>query len=447
MNRTLIDFYRCPENTANFALVGKLSEKVGFFRFGPDVTCYGQCTSGSPSKLACGGLHDVSAEVRTEGSTVWLPFDPVQVAENLRLERYTGNSNVHMAVIVAKRILLSSYYLMRPLLSVPLRRPFQKIYLRGTRERVFPKWPVDHTVETMHEKLLMLSMTALQIEKVPFIWFWPDSASSCAIITHDVETPKGRDSCAQLMDLDDSFGIKASFQIVPEKRYTVAHSYLEDLRSRGFEINVQDLNHDGRLYSDRERFLRRAKAINLYGKEYGAKGFRAACLYRNADWYDALDFSYDMSIPNVGHMDPQAGGCCTVFPYFIGKILELPVTTTQDYSLVHVMEDSSIDLWKTQIGLIREKHGLTNVIIHPDYSMHGTGYSSYRALLEHLSQIRSEGGVWICLPRDVDAWWRQRSRMKLVCLNGRWRVEGEGKERARVAYARIEGGRLVYSFE
>jgi hypothetical protein len=28
-----------------------------------------------------------------------------------------------------------------------------------------------------------------------------------------------------------------------------------------------------------------------------------------------LCFAYDMSIPNVAHLDPQRGGCCTIMPF------------------------------------------------------------------------------------------------------------------------------------
>src|SRR3977135_926180 len=139
------------------------------------------------------------------------------------------------------------------------------------------------------------------------------------------------------MDAGDDFGIQASFNVVPEGASSVAPASLASLRDGGFEIGIQDLHHDGRLFDNRDEFSRRAHLINNYGKEYGAKGFRAAVLYRNPDWYDALEFSFDMSIPNTGHMDPQPGGCCTVMPYFIGDILELPVTTTQDYTLFHLL--------------------------------------------------------------------------------------------------------------
>src|SRR5439155_837759 len=79
------------------------------------------------------------------------------------------------------------------------------------------------------------------------------------IVTHDIETADGFDRCAWLMDADDSAGIKSSFQVVPEDRYSVAGPRLDAMRARGFEINVHDLNHDGRLFSSREEFLRRVK--------------------------------------------------------------------------------------------------------------------------------------------------------------------------------------------
>ena len=40
-------------------------------------------------------------------------------------------------------------------------------------------------------------------------------------MTHDVETESGKAFCTELMDIDDSFGIKASIQLVPEGSYNV----------------------------------------------------------------------------------------------------------------------------------------------------------------------------------------------------------------------------------
>jgi len=86
-------------------------------------------------------------------------------------------------------------------------------------------------------------------------------------MTHDVETVAGRDFCTSLMDIDDRYGIKSSFQIVPEARYAVTPEFLDEIRERGFEICVQDLNHDGRLFDHRREFLRRAETINEYAQQ------------------------------------------------------------------------------------------------------------------------------------------------------------------------------------
>ena len=63
----------------------------------------------------------------------------------------------------------------------------------------------------------------------------------------------------------------------------------------------------------------------------------------------------------------SAAAAAPSFPYFVGKILELPLTTRQDYSLFHILNDYSIDLWKKQLDLIRKRNGLMSFITHPDY--------------------------------------------------------------------------------
>jgi hypothetical protein len=443
----LTDRFRCPEHVADFAIRDNLSRESGYFRLDSDAICYGQCASGIPARYVTDPLHDASQHLATHGSTVQLPFDPAQVVDNFRRERYPHSSNGGKRTFSGKNIARSMYYMVRPLLAVAVRKHFQRMYLRDWDKTVFPTWPVDRTVDNIFEKLLVLAMKSQRILRVPFIWFWPEGAESCAMVTHDVETSAGVGFCQQLMDLNDRFAIKTSFQIIPEKRYPVPQPFLEGFWKRGFEVNVHDLNHDGHLFSDREEFLRRAERINRYGKQFGAQGFRSAVLYRNVDWYDALDFSYDMSVPNVAHLEPQAGGCCTVLPFFIGKILELPVTTTQDYWLFHILNDYSIRLWREQIRLIQQKHGLISFIVHPDYIIAKEARRVYTELLHYLSELRRNGETWIALPGEVAAWWRMRSAMNLVNVGGSWQIEGQGKEHARLAYATMVDNTLAYEIE
>jgi peptidoglycan/xylan/chitin deacetylase (PgdA/CDA1 family) len=447
LNRALLERYRCPESLAEFNLTGKLSPDAGFFTFGPHTVCYGITAIGSRSHEPAAGLYDTCGDVTTSDSQVVMPFDPNAIIDNLRLERYALGHNLNGRQSFPQRALRFAYYSLRPFFSVPVRRHIQKVYLRGWEKRPFPQWPVDNTVENILEQCLVFAMRAKGLTEIPFIWFWPGGAPACALMTHDVETRLGRDFTSALMDINDEHHIKASFQVVPEKRYEVPESYLSRIRDRGFEVAVQDLNHDGHLYSNREEFLRRAQLIRQYSKKFGATGFRAAILYRNCDWLPELDFSYDMSIPNVAHLDPQSGGCCTLFPYFIGRTLEIPVTTTQDYSLFHIIGEYTLDLWKRQTSQILAKHGLMNFIVHPDYIVDEKPQQIYRDLLTYLSQLRAEQHLWIPMPHEVDEWWRARGQMHLVDNGGTWRIEGAGRERARVAYARLKNGKLTYSFD
>jgi hypothetical protein len=55
-------------------------------------------------------------------------------------------------------------------------------------------------------------------------------------------------------------------------------------------------------------------------------------------------------------------------------------------------------------------------------------------------------GVWVTVPGEIDKWWRARNQMKLVENGSGWVIEGPEKERARVAYAVLEKGRLRYQF-
>jgi hypothetical protein len=249
------------------------------------------------------------------------------------------------------------------------------------------------------------------------------------------------------MDLDERHGIRSSFQVVPEERYSVSESFLQSIRNRGFEVNVHDLNHDGHLFQSREVFLKRAKKINEYAAKWGTEGFRSGGMYRNAEWIGAFQFSYDMSFPSAAHLEPQIGGCCTVMPYFLGGLVELPLTTTQDYSLFHIRDEYSIDLWKEELDCIAASNGLASFIVHPDYVIDRRERRVYEDLLQYLSELCGRAKVWQPLPREVARWWRERSRMRLEHSCGSWKVTGPGSERARVAFAQIEDGRLTYHVE
>jgi hypothetical protein len=444
MTQAFFDYYRCPGSFVDFRLMTDrvLTGEPGYFTFGSDVICFGKSAL-QGSKRVTDVLSDAMDLVQVNGSTCVLPFDPTEIANNLRFEQYVGETKT----VGVKSVVRKIYYALRPAFPVSVRRHLQKAWLKDWDKRPFPRWPTERAVDQMFEKLMYVALQASSQKRIPFIWFWPEAKSSCAIMTHDVETDVGLQFATELMNINDSFNIKSSFQLIPDARYVVSTETLADIRSRGFEINVHDLKHDGHLFNDHEKFRGMASKINDFANRFGSKGFRAGALYRNQAWFDAFQFSYDMSVPNVGHLDPQRGGCCTVMPYFIGSILEIPVTTIQDYSLFNVLGTYSQDIWNKQIKNIMNQHGLISFIVHPDYLDRPEAVSAYKTLLGRLSNLRAEKNLWIALPGEVDTWWRQRNNMRLLPDGDGWRVEGEGAKRARVAYAEILNDTVHYVFQ
>jgi hypothetical protein len=441
----LLDYYRCPVPLGEVRTQSGLSTAAGYFRVG-DAVAFGQCASARPASHVTSQLADVVGEMRIEEQVPLLPFDLNEVVTNLRQERYRRNGFSFLERTTSADATQKLYYLVRPLLGVGIRKHLQKVRLRGWENIAFPEWPVDGSVDSLMEQVMAAAISA-HGHSIPFIWFWPEGATACAMMTHDVEGPEGVDFCRTLMEIDEAHGVKSAFQLIPEGREEVWRRTAAMLRARGFEVNLHDLNHDGLLFAERQEFLRRAKRINAYAREFECDGFRSGAMYREQSWFDAFEFAYDMSVPNAAHLEPQRGGCCTVMPYFVGNILELPLTMVQDYSLFHILNDYSINLWRRQIATIMQKHGLVSVIAHPDYLLGQPQREVYLELLQHLVELRENKNLWVALPGEVNSWWRNRHQMTLVGDGAGWRVEGPGSDRARVAYASLEGDRVKYVLE
>jgi glycosyltransferase involved in cell wall biosynthesis len=447
MNTAFTEHFRCPDSVVTIRSTSQQPGNAGFAGVLQATDVNASTNSSDGSLLFRTKLASALRATNISDHELNIPFDLDCLVEDLRCEHYAGHSMEKETSLPPNRIVRNLYYFARPLMSVRFRRVLQRMSLRNKIRTPFPQWPVDRTVDDLFEKLMSMAIRAGGGYPIPFIWFWPDGAEAALTLTHDVEAIGGRDFCEQLMDIDDSFGFKSSFQVVPESRYEVSEAFIQRFHEREFELNVHDINHDGHLFRKHDEFVVRARQINEYAKRFQASGFRSGSLYRNLRWFDAFTFSYDMSVPNVGHLDPQGGGCCTLFPYFVKKVLEIPVTVTQDYSLFHILNTYSIDLWKEQCGLILKGNGLINIIVHPDYIREQQGQNCYRKLLEYLTDFRRENKIWTALPGQIDRWWRQRRELKLTQVGTGWSIEGEGKERAVIAYAHLRDGHLTYSFD
>ena len=232
--RIIQDFYGISPTVRNLWEDRAPDYPPGFFRFGPDLVCYGKSSSGTSHEFGSGNGYDALNAIRVTDSGTYLPFEFSSVIENLRRERYAKHLSGGGIEIGRHPLAWRAYYSIRELLPAGIRRPLQKAYFKGWQELPFPSWPVDFTVDSLHEELLRLMMRAQGLARTPFIWFWPDGAAACAILTHDVETSAGRDFSSKLIDMDVAHGFRASFEVIPERRYAVSDSYWKEIRSRGF---------------------------------------------------------------------------------------------------------------------------------------------------------------------------------------------------------------------
>jgi hypothetical protein len=435
------EYFGSPIQFTRIEAQHSLSHGRGWFLFS-GAACYGRRSSGEPAEDFSRLLADVVDEVATESGDVQLPFDLAEVVTNLREERYPLPPGGRFEALGVNSAARSIYYFLRPLLAVGIRKHLQRTRLRGWENIAFPTWPVDDSVDQIMRATMALVLRRAGVKEIPFIWFWPKGATGCAMMTHDVEGPTGAQFCLSLTDLDESFGIRSAFQMIPRSPFE--RSLVDLLRRRGFEVNLHDLAHDGYLFHDREVFRSRAAEINRFARQFQCRGFRSGAMYREQAWFDSFEFSYDMSVPNAAHLEPQRGGCCTVLPYFVGDLLELPLTTTQDYSLFHILGEYSVERWKQQTEILLSKNGLVTFIAHPDYLVEERALTVYKELLEYLAQLRSERNLWIALPGEVNDWWRDRRRMTLVRNGSTWCIEGPGSDRARIAYASLHGDSVTY---
>ena len=222
MNQSLSDYYRLPAGTLGNAATAKTLMGESWFLqvraknrlLWAQLICRRARCPGTLIALMYPNL------VHFDGSTVHLPFDIDEVIENLRRETYEKRLMPSLEKVSSHEWIRRAYYAVRTIASV--RSPaLQKVYFRDWKAGSFRVGLlISQWIHSM-KRFLRLSMEATGIKRVPFIWFWPEGASNCLIMTHDVETGTGRDFTSQLMDIDESYGIKASFQVIPEKRYEV----------------------------------------------------------------------------------------------------------------------------------------------------------------------------------------------------------------------------------
>jgi hypothetical protein len=266
--------------------------------------------------------------------------------------------------------------------------------------------------------------------------FWPDGHRFCFVITHDVEWDTGLRRAPAIMELEKALGFTSSWNLVPE-RYPIDWSIVDGLKAHGCEIGLHGLKHDGRLFESLSLFTKRCEKIHAYARTWDAAGFRSPSTLREARWMSTMDFEYDSSFPDTDPYEPQPGGCCSVWPYFLGSMVELPMTLAQDHTLFEILGQKDISHWREKVGWIAEHGGVAVVNVHPDYMLTHDRLQLYEDFLRFMKTVP---GMWHPLPREAARWWKERNLSAVRRGADGWHIEGPAAARGRILRTVSENG-------
>jgi peptidoglycan/xylan/chitin deacetylase (PgdA/CDA1 family) len=336
-----------------------------------------------------------------ENGHVHVPFDLEEAYRNYVTEAWADQGEVGKLSESQLRL----YYRLKGFLPREFWLVLRRLFIRIGKASSFPSWPFDRSVDRLLRFYALCLLLESGLDEAAFAWFWPGSKQAALILSHDVESEAGLRLALELADLEEERGFRSSFNIVGAE-YEIDMGIVRELDSRGFEIGLHGLHHDRSLFSSRAEFERQLPGLAEAASRLGAQGFRSPATYRVLDWLEELPVDYDCTVPHSDPYEPQPGGCCSLWPFMLGRIVELPYTLPQDHTLFTLLRRSGA-LWIEQAKAIEERFGLIQVLSHPDRGY--LGDPGKRAFyIELLNALSERQQLWKALPRDVSAWWRRR---------------------------------------
>jgi hypothetical protein len=336
------------------------------------------------------------------------------------LERYRG------AKAEAQRLKINLYYAVKDFIPAGVRCLIRSLAVRLQRRRAFPNWPSEDALLLFQRDWILRAMELSAARQAWHIGFWPRDYSCCVVLTHDVESPAGFERMEVMAELEERFGFRSAWNL-PLDQYPIDWRRVQRLRRRGFEFGAHGLRHDGMLFRSRLHFLDLAPRVQALAFEHGLRGFRSPSTLRNARWLGEMDFDHDSSFADTDPFEPQPGGSCSIFPYFIGGLVELPYTLAQDHTLINLLRRDPVPIWMDKVNWLAARGAMILALTHPDYSAAGRGLYAYSELLRRLADLPA---AWRALPSEVSAWWRQRAGLRLETSGGRPQIAGPYAHRA-----------------
>ena len=321
---------------------------------------------------------------------------------------------------------MQAYYRIKSLIPAALRHRLNSAAIRMRGRREFPGWPCENALIDYWRDWLRVGLQTMNASDAWHIGFWPGGANCCIVLTHDVETRTGMNQMERMADLEERYNFRSAWNL-PLAQYEIDWNLVERLGRRGFEFGAHGLSHDGRLFRSEDDFSELAPVLQGLARNHGLIGFRAPSTLRRAEWISRLSFDFDCSFSDSDPYEPQPGGTCSVFPFFLANLVELPYTMPQDHTLIHLLRRQPMEIWEKKARWLESLGGMILTLVHPDYCGAGRNLQEYEALLKQLNDVQC---AWRALPSEVSRWWRGRDQMRITVDGDSPSIEGAGSERA-----------------
>jgi len=324
-----------------------------------------------------------------EGGTVYFNFDPEETLSYILREEYSSPNRPLTS------LLPFHYHKVPPALRVLLGKLITRHQERKSARRRFPRPHFEPVVEALRDvcQKVLLGITRRD-------YGWHSGKKAAAIIFHDVDTLSGYKNIKEFREIEKSHGLKSVWNLVGAQ-IPSHESHIELLRSDGCEIALHGYNHDNRFpFLSEVEMRRRLDSLCKWLERYSIKGFRSPSLYRTPLMFHVICeyFDWDSSLP-----DTEFGkGCCTVFPFHNGDVIEIPLTLTMDstYILCGKSPEEILSLWKRKIEVIYNIGGLITLTTHPE--PHFSGNTKMLKLYEDvLNVLMGYDSLWFCLPGEL----------------------------------------------
>jgi peptidoglycan/xylan/chitin deacetylase (PgdA/CDA1 family) len=387
--------------------------------------------------------RQVACEMRNDAFSFWkLPEEWREL-----LEPSIGTSEVVAELLLSESYLpdqerrapsaLRAYYHFKQLIPSALRHRLNWAAIRARSSIEFPHWPCESALIELRRDWLKRAFDTLGIECGWHIGLWPQGYKCCIVLTHDVESRKGFERMDAMAELEERWGFHSAWNL-PLAQYAIDWERVAAMRARGFEFGAHGLSHDGRLFRSVQDFAELSPRLEQLAREHDLRGFRSPSTLRDPRLIATMNFDFDSSFADTDPYEPQPGGTCSLFPFHLSKMIELPYTMPQDHTLLHLLRRNPLPLWVLKAKWIASAGGMILTLTHPDYCGQQPQLGLYEELLKHLADLES---AWRALPSQVAEWWRQRSSSDLRLEHGQPMISGPA--RARAVIQPLSGNPLV----